>query len=176
MNLVQDGIGQKIGLFVAGLSTFVSAIIIGFIRSWKLSLIMLSATVALVLMMGVNGTLMKKNQTLSIDEYATAASLAEEVLASARNVAAYGTQKRLQEKYKVFLDRATVYDFKAKFWLSMMIAGMMCVLNLQYSLAFWQGHRFLLAGELGVANILTVVMVSFLTSSDLPPPFPYSRS
>jgi ATP-binding cassette subfamily B (MDR/TAP) protein 1 len=163
MNLVQDGIGQKIGLFVAGLSTFVSAVIIGFIRSWKLSLIMLSATVALVLMMGVNGTLMKKNQTLSIDEYATAASLAEEVLASARNVAAYGTQKRLQEKYKVFLDKATVYDFKAKFWLSMMIAGMMCVLNLQYSLAFWQGHRFLLAGELGVSNILTVVMVSLFT-------------
>jgi ATP-binding cassette subfamily B (MDR/TAP) protein 1 len=172
MNLVQDGIGQKIGLFVAGLSTFVSAVIIGFIRSWKLSLIMLSATVALVLMMGVNGTLMKKNQTLSIDEYATAASLAEEVLASARNVAAYGTQKRLQEKYKVFLDKATVYDFKAKFWLSMMIAGMMCVLNLQYSLAFWQGHRFLLAGELGVSNILTVVMstmiAGFSIGSNLP--------
>lgn len=125
MNLVQDGIGQKIGLFITGVSMFVSAIIVGFIRSWKLSLIMLSATVALVLMMGVNGTLMKKAQTLSIDEYATAASLAEEVLSSARNVAAYGTQKRLQEKYKVFVDRASKLDFKAKFWLSMMIAGMM---------------------------------------------------
>lgn len=36
MNLVQDGIGQKIALFVTGVSMFVSAIIIGFIRSWKL--------------------------------------------------------------------------------------------------------------------------------------------
>lgn len=36
MNLVQDGIGQKIGLFVTGVSMFVSAVIIGFIRSWKL--------------------------------------------------------------------------------------------------------------------------------------------
>ena len=67
MNLVQDGIGQKIGLFVTGVSMFVTAIIIGFIRSWKLSLIMLAATVALIMMMGVNGTLMKKAQTLSID-------------------------------------------------------------------------------------------------------------
>lgn len=119
---------------------------------------MLAATFALIMMMGFNGTMMKKAQTLSIDEYATAASLAEEVLASARNVAAFGTQKRLEEKYKVFVDRASKLDFRAKFWLSMMIAGMMGVLNLQYALAFWQGNRFLQAGELGVSNILTVVM------------------
>lgn len=176
MNLVQDGIGQKIGLFVSGVSMFVSAIIIGFIRSWKLSLIMLSATVALVLMMGVNGTLMKKNQTLAIDENATAASLAEEVLASARNVAAYGTQRRLQEKYKVFLDKATGYDFKAKFWLSMMIAGMMGILNLQYSLAFWQGKRFLDAGELGVANILTVVMATMIAGISIGSNLPHLQA
>ncbi len=68
---------------------------------------------------------MKKAQTPAIDEYAIAASLAEEVLASARNVAAFGTQARLQAKYKVIVDRAAKLDFKAKFWLSMMIAGMM---------------------------------------------------
>ncbi|KAJ8116550.1 hypothetical protein OPT61_g2038 [Boeremia exigua] len=176
MNLVQDGIGQKIGLFVTGVSMFVSAIIIGFIRSWKLSLIMLSATVALVLMMGVNGTMMKKFQTLAIDENAIAASLAEEVLASARNVAAYGTQRRLQEKYKVFLDKATGYDFKAKFWLSMMIAGMMGVLNLQYSLAFWQGKRFLDSGELGVANILTVVMSTMIAGISIGSNLPHLQA
>ncbi|KAF1836489.1 leptomycin B resistance protein pmd1 [Decorospora gaudefroyi] len=176
MNLVQDGIGQKIGLFVTGVSMFVSAIIIGFIRSWKLSLIMLAATFALILMMGINGTLMKKSQTLSIDEYATAASLAEEVLSSARNVAAFGTQKRLEEKYKVFVDRATQLDFKAKFWLSMMIAGMMGVLNLQYALAFWQGNRFLQDGELGVANILTVVMALMIAGFSIGQNLPHIQA
>ena len=158
MNLVQDGVGQKMGLFITGISSFVAALVIGFIRSWKLSLIMLSGTVALVGMMGVVGTFMKKAQTQSINEYATAASLAEEVLSSARNVAAFGTQKRLEQKYKAFVDRASKLDFTAKFWLSMMIAGMMGVLNLQYALAFWQGNRFVHNGELGVANILTVLM------------------
>lgn len=158
MVLVQDGIGQKISLFVSGTSMFFSAIVIGFIRSWKLSLIMLSATVAMVLMMGVNGKNMKVNQTLAIDEYATAGTLAEEVISSSRNVTAYGTQKRLEEKYKVYLKKASGYDFKAKVWMASMIAGMMFVLNLQYGLAFWQGNRFLHAGELGVAQILTVIM------------------
>jgi ATP-binding cassette subfamily B (MDR/TAP) protein 1 len=176
MNLVQDGIGQKIGLFVTGVSMFVSALIVGFIRSWKLSLIMLAATFALIMMMGFNGTMMKKAQTLSIDEYATAASLAEEVLSSARNVAAFGTQKRLEEKYKVFTDRASKLDFKAKFWLSMMIAGMMGVLNLQYALAFWQGNRFLQNGELGVSNILTVVMALMLAGFSIGQNLPHIQA
>lgn len=176
MNLVQDGIGQKIGLFVTGISTFVSALIIGFIRSWKLSLIMLSGVVAIVLMMGVNGTLMKKNQTIAINEYATAATLAEEVLASARNVAAYGTQKRLQQKYKLFLDKASQYDFKAKFWLSMMIAGMIGTLNLQYALAFWQGHHFLSKGELAVSQILTVVMTTMIAGFSIGNVLPHMQA
>ncbi|CAO2650152.1 Nn.00g014440.m01.CDS01 [Neocucurbitaria sp. VM-36] len=176
MNLVQDGIGQKIGLFITGFSMFVSALIVAFIRSWKLSLIMLSGTVALVLMMGVNGTLMKKAQTLSIDEYAIAASLAEEVLSSARNVAAYGTQKRLEQKYRAFVVRASKHDFKAKFWLSMMIAGMMGVMNLQFALAFWQGNRFLHNGEIGVANILTVVMALMIAGMSIGQNMPHIQA
>jgi ATP-binding cassette subfamily B (MDR/TAP) protein 1 len=167
MNLVQDGIGQKIGLFVAGVSGFITAIIIGFIRSPKLAGIMISATLALFIVIGSCGVFMKKNQVVSINQYATAASLAEEVLASARNVAAYGTQPRLEHKYKGILTTASNFDFKAKFWLSMMISGLMGILNLQYALAFWQGNQFLQKGELGVANILTVIMSTMIAGFSL---------
>ncbi|PVH90867.1 multidrug resistance protein-like protein 1 [Periconia macrospinosa] len=162
MVMVQDGIGQKISLFVSGTSMFFSALIVGFIRGWKLTLIMLSGTVAMVLMMGLNGRNMRVNQVKAVDEFATAGTLAEEVISSARNVTAYGTQKRLQEKYKAYLTRAGKWDFLSKFWLSSMIAGMMAVLNLQYALAFWQGNRFLKEGELGVANILTIIMAAMV--------------
>ncbi|KAF2008172.1 P-loop containing nucleoside triphosphate hydrolase protein [Amniculicola lignicola CBS 123094] len=162
MNLVQDGVGQKIGLFVSGVAMFVAAIVVGFVRSWKLTLIMLSATVSLVFMMAINGKNMKENQTKAINEYAVAGTLAEEVLSSSRNVTAYGTQKRLQSKYQVFLNKASGFDYKGKLWLGGMFAGMMGVLNLQYALAFWQGNRFIKSGELGVAQILTVVMASMI--------------
>ncbi|KAH7379491.1 P-loop containing nucleoside triphosphate hydrolase protein [Pyrenochaeta sp. MPI-SDFR-AT-0127] len=172
MNLVQDGIGHKVGLFVTGLSTFVTALIIGFYRSWKMSLIMLCGTVALIIIMGFNGAMMKRTQTLTVDEYAAAASLAEETLASSRTVAAYGTQGRFQRKYKTFLEKAVKHDFKAKLWLSLMIADVMAILNFQYALAFWQGDRFFKSGELGVAPIVTVVMVimtaGFAIGSTLP--------
>lgn len=123
MVLVQDGVGQKMSLFISGVSMFFSALIVGFIRSWKLTLIMLSATFALIIMMGFNGARMRMNQTKAVDEYATAGTLAEEVISSARNVTAYGTQKRLEVKYKTYLDRASTWDYNSKFWLACMIAG-----------------------------------------------------
>lgn len=176
MTLVQDGIGQKVSLFVSSVSMFCSAIVVGFIRSWKLALIMLSATVAMIFMMGFNGKNMKENQTLAVDEYATAGTLAEEVMSSARNVTAFGTQKRLEKKYKSFLGRASNWDFKSKFWLSSMIAGMMGVLNMQYALAFWQGNRFIHKGEIGVANVLTVVMAAMVAGVSIGHALPHLQA
>jgi ATP-binding cassette subfamily B (MDR/TAP) protein 1 len=57
-----------------------------------------------------------------------------------------------------------VYDFKAKFWLSSLIAGLLGILNMQYALAFWQGNRFLHSGELGVAQIMTVLMSAMVSA------------
>jgi ATP-binding cassette subfamily B (MDR/TAP) protein 1 len=167
MVLVHNGIGQKIALFVIGLSTFVTAIIIGFIRGWKLALIMLSTTVARILVMGFNARNMRMNQDQAVNQYATAGSLAEEVISSSRNVAAYGTQKRLEARYKVYLKKAAYHDFRAQFWLSSMIAALMMIGNMQFALAFWQGDRFIKSGELGVSNVLTVVMSSMIAGQSI---------
>ncbi|KAF2743772.1 leptomycin B resistance protein pmd1 [Sporormia fimetaria CBS 119925] len=162
MNLVQDGVGQKIALFVSGISMFVTGIIVGFVVSWKLILIMLAVTLALMAVMGFHGRTMRVNSQQSIDQYATAGSLAEEVLSSARNVTAYGTQSQMQKKYEVFLNKAAGFDFKSRLALGFMIAGMTGVMNLQFGLAFWQGHRFLENGEINVGQIMTVVMASMM--------------
>lgn len=176
MNLVRDGIGEKIGLFVSGLSMFVSAIVVGFARSWKLSLIMLSATVSMVLMMAITGRNMRVNAVMSVNEYAVAGSIAEEVLSSARNVAASGTQKQLASKYRLYLTRASTFDFKSKFFLSAMIAGMQAIMNLQYALAFWQGKRFVQNGELNVGQILTVIMASMVSGISIGQNLPHLQA
>lgn len=57
-----------------------------------------------------------------------------------------------------------------------MIAGMMAVLNLQYALAFWQGKRFLDNGELGVSNILTVVMALMIAGFSIGQNLPHIQA
>ncbi|CRK36773.1 hypothetical protein BN1723_020089, partial [Verticillium longisporum] len=73
-NLIQDGMSEKVSLTIAALATFIAAFVIGFIFYWKLTLILFSTVVALVLVMGSGSTFIMKFNKQSIDSYAQGGS------------------------------------------------------------------------------------------------------
>ncbi|GJC95044.1 hypothetical protein ColKHC_03870 [Colletotrichum higginsianum] len=157
-NLIQDGISEKVGLTLAALATFISAFIIGFVHYWKLTLILLSTVVALLLSMGGGSTFIVKYSKQSIESYAHGGSLADEVISSIRNAIAFGTQDRLAKQYDVHLTKAELYGYKVKSAIGVMVALMMTILYLNYGLAFWQGSKFLIEDGIALSNILIIMM------------------
>ncbi|GAB1320227.1 GTPase-activating protein [Madurella fahalii] len=157
-NLIQEGISEKVSLTLAAVATFVAAFIIGFVTFWKLTLILISTVVALLLCMGTGSTFIVKYSRQNIAAYAEGGSVAEEVISSVRNAVAFGTQDRLAKQYDTHLTRAESFGFKLKGTLGVMVAGMMCILYLNYGLAFWMGSRFLVDGEVTLSRVLIVMM------------------
>ncbi|AEO57999.1 hypothetical protein MYCTH_2304921 [Thermothelomyces thermophilus ATCC 42464] len=157
-NLIQEGISEKVGLTLSAIATFVAAFIIGFVSFWKLTLILLSTVVALLLCMGTASQFIVKFSKQNIAAYAQGGSVAEEVISSIRNAVAFGTQDRLAKQYDVHLARAEVFGFKLKSVLGAMIGGMMTILYLNYGLAFWMGSRFLVGHEVSLSKVLIVMM------------------
>ncbi|KAK3990226.1 putative leptomycin B resistance protein [Cladorrhinum sp. PSN332] len=157
-NLIQDGISEKVGLTMQAVATFVAAFIIGFVSYWKLTLILMSTVVALLLVMGTGSRFIVKFSKQNIGAYAQGGSVAEEVISSVRNAVAFGTQDRLARQYDAHLTRAEFFGFKLKSTLGCMVAGMMLVLYLNYGLAFWMGSRFLVDGSTSLSKILIVMM------------------
>lgn len=156
MNVVQEGISQKVGLIVQGLATFVSALIISFIRSWRLALVMLSLPIVVTIFMVVVGLRMKNAQGAALAMFASAASFAEEAISSMRNVAAYGSQQRFAKRYDASLVPAMQADFRAKILLGVFVGGLMSIMLSSFALACWAGHLFLDAGDITTAQIVTV--------------------
>ncbi|KAK4043503.1 P-loop containing nucleoside triphosphate hydrolase protein [Parachaetomium inaequale] len=157
-NLIQEGISEKFGLTLSAVATFVAAFVIGFVSFWKLTLILLSTVVALMLCMGSASRFIVKYSRQNIAAYAQGGSVAEEVISSVRNAVAFGTQDRLAKQYDSHLIRAETFGFKLKTTLAAMIASMMTILYLNYGLAFWMGSRFLVDGEVSLSKVLTVMM------------------
>ncbi|CCD54212.1 hypothetical protein ACHAO1_005740 [Botrytis cinerea] len=157
-NLVQDGISEKVGLTINALATFFTAFVIGFIKSWKLTLILTSTVAAITLIMGGGSRWIVKYSKQSLGSYATGGSIAEEVISSIRNATAFGTQDKLARQYDKHLAEAEKYGYKTKFTLAIMVGGMFLVIYLNYGLAFWMGSRFLVKGEMTLSNILTILM------------------
>ena len=166
-NLIQDGISEKVSLSLAAVATFVTAFVIGFIKYWKLTLILSSALFALVFLMGSGSQYQLKNNQLSLQAYAVSGTLADEVFSSIRNAVAFGTQDRLALEYDKHLQKAEHFGFRNKAAISVMFAGIMFIMFSSYGLAFWQGSKFLIEGVIPLSTTLTVLMAVIIGAFNL---------
>lgn len=166
-NLVQDGISEKVALTLTAIATFVTAFVIGFIKYWKLTLILSSTVFAIVVIMGGGSSFIVKYNKQSLESYALGGTIAEEVISSIRNATAFSTQDKLARQYDRHLVEAEKWGLKLKTVLAIMIGGMMTVIYLNYGLSFWQGSRYLVAGEMDLSDVLTVMLAIMIGAFSL---------
>lgn len=166
-NLIQQGISEKVPLALQSLSTFFSAFIIAFVRYWKLALILCSTIVAIVAFLAPVGRLLKKWTDLSLQQYGKGGTLAEEVLSSIRNAAAFNAQDKLASRYDVFLTTAERTGIKTKGATGLLIGLMYCLIFLNYGLSFWMGSRFLVDGQMTLSQVITIQMVIIIAAFSL---------
>lgn len=161
-NAIQEGISEKPGIIVSGISTFVCALIISFVKDWKLALIMLAVVVAMVASLSGPSMFMIKYSTQELEEYGPASSIAEEAFSAIRTTVAFGAQNRLSDKYdnqlKVVLSKA----IKKGIATAIMVGTLTGVVFFAYALALWQGSRFIKSGDSNLGDILTVLMAEML--------------
>ena len=138
-NLIQAGISEKVSPTLTAISTFFSAFVIGFVRNWKLTLVLSSTVVAIVTIMGSASTFIIKFNKQSIESYAQGGTVAEEVFSSIRNAVAFGTQEKLARQYRAHLSEAQKWGIKLKAVLALMVAGMMMLIFLQLRIGILAG-------------------------------------
>jgi len=111
-NTVQTGIAEKLGLTFQAMSACVASIIIALISQWKLTLITITVAPVIVGVIGIAVSLDAKVETAMLKAFDEAGALAEDILASIRNVSAFWMRPRLLEKYDEKLKKARFYGFK----------------------------------------------------------------
>jgi ATP-binding cassette subfamily B (MDR/TAP) protein 1 len=124
-NLIQDGISEKIGLTLTAVASFFTAFIIGFVKSWKLTLILSCTFFAITGIMGGASPFIVKFSKANIQSYAEGGTVAEEVFSSIRNTQAFNTQDKLARMYDKHLQVARGWGFKSKAVIGGMVATMM---------------------------------------------------
>lgn len=167
-NLIQDGISEKIGLALTGLSTFITAFVIAYIKFWKLALVCTSTLGALLFIMGAGSIGMLMYTKKALESTGRSSSLAEEILDSIRTVVAFDAQEKLARRYDALLREAGHPGRKSQVCFALMVGGLFCVMYLNYGLGFWMGSRYLVDdGNVEVGDILTILMAIILGSYNL---------
>jgi ATP-binding cassette subfamily B (MDR/TAP) protein 1 len=147
-NLIQSGLGEKVGVATQGFAMLGSSYIIAFSQQWKLTLVTSTTLPAVFVLVGIAAFFDQKLEVKILDTQTKAGGLAEEALGSVRNVVAFGAHEKLKAKYDVFLEMAKKFGEKKGPYLGIMYSSQFSIMYCAYALSFWYGIRLLLDGEI----------------------------
>ncbi|OAL73966.1 hypothetical protein A7D00_1994 [Trichophyton violaceum] len=162
MNVVQEGISSKISIFLTAIATFLSAIIISFLKNWKLALILLSTSILLGGAEFVGAAFALNYSRENSASLAKGASAAEETFSSIQHVSAFGIQAAMAKRYQIHLNTAEKWGVKMRLSVSIMIGAVNALPYLTYALAFWQGSRYIVSGESTASAVVTIVLATII--------------
>ncbi|XP_063777549.1 ATP-dependent translocase ABCB1-like isoform X2 [Pseudophryne corroboree] len=153
---INEGIGSKLALLIQSLSTFMTGLIIGFAKGWKLTLVILSISPLMVLSTALWSKILSVFTNMEMKAYAKAGAVAGEVLAAVRTVIAFGGQDKEIQRYEKNLEEAKRIGIKKAILANVSIGFAYLIIYASYALAFWYGTRLILAKEFSIGNVLTV--------------------
>ena len=98
LNKLQEGIGEKVGMALFFLSTFLSSMITAFVFGWELTLVILAVIPFMIIAGGVMAKALSNHSAKEMEAYGKAGAIAEEVFSAIRTVNAFGGQHKEIER------------------------------------------------------------------------------
>ncbi|KAJ3597609.1 hypothetical protein NHX12_001132 [Muraenolepis orangiensis] len=161
---IQEGIGDKVGTLIQSLATFFVSFIIGFIKGWKLTLVILSISPLLGVSAALFSTVLTTFTSKEQGAYAKAGAVAEEVLSSIRTVFAFNGQNKEIKRYHKNLEDAKIMGIKKALSANIAMGFTFLIIYLSYALAFWYGSTLVLSDEYTIGSVL-IVFFTVLTGA-----------
>ncbi|KAK9877112.1 hypothetical protein WA026_016857 [Henosepilachna vigintioctopunctata] len=103
---VEDGIGEKVGLFIFHVTVCFTGVIWSLVQGWKLTLVCLVSLPVSIVVMGFVTWLSTKFSKQEMESYSKAGVIAEEVFSFIRTVVAFDGQKKEIRRYDEHLQDA----------------------------------------------------------------------
>ncbi|CAI9114470.1 OLC1v1015199C1 [Oldenlandia corymbosa var. corymbosa] len=145
---IQEVMGEKMAHFVHHIFTFICGYIVGFWKSWKISLAIFAVT-PLTMFCGISykaiyGGLAAKEE----ESYRKAGSIAEQTISSIRTVFSFVAEDILAGKYAELLEMSVPLGRKIGFAKGAGIGVIYLVTYATWALAFWYGSLLVVKKEI----------------------------
>ncbi|XP_044945695.1 phosphatidylcholine translocator ABCB4 isoform X2 [Mustela putorius furo] len=153
---ISEGIGDKVGMFFQAVATFFAGFIVGFVRGWKLTLVIMAISPILGLSAAVWAKILSAFSDRELAAYAKAGAVAEEALGAIRTVIAFGGQNKELERYEKHLENAKRIGIKKAISANISMGIAFLLIYASYALAFWYGSTLVISKEYTIGNAMTV--------------------
>ncbi|XP_070813730.1 bile salt export pump [Chaetodon trifascialis] len=147
INKINDAIADQVAIFLQRFTTFVCGFCVGFVKGWKLTLIIIAASPLIGIGAGFMAMFVAKLTGMELQAYAKAGAVADEVLSSIRTVAAFGGELKEVQRYDRNLVSAQRWGIRKGLIMGFFTGYMWLIIFLCYALAFWYGSGLVVDTE-----------------------------
>lgn len=167
---MEDGLAEKVVMFIHYMVAFAGSIILAFYKGWQLALVCLCSLPVTFIAMGIVAVATSKLAKKELNVYASAGTIAEEALSGIRTVKAFEGEDKEGQAYKDQIVDARNLNIKRNFFSGLGFGLLWFFIYASYALAFWYGVGLVLknyAGEEKYSNYDagTMITVSILISN-----------
>ncbi|KAJ1984334.1 hypothetical protein H4R34_000709 [Dimargaris verticillata] len=156
VNIVQEGMGSKLGRLIQDLVTFLTGFIIAFIKGWKLALVLLAAFPLMAAAGSLVSVLIASESVGGQSSYGKAGGVAEEVISGIRTVMAFGGQESEIRRYDQKITEAMRKGIRKALIGGVGMGAINSIMFLTYALGFWYGVKLAAEGSLESSQVLNV--------------------
>uniref|UniRef100_A0A3B3R3N4 Bile salt export pump n=1 Tax=Paramormyrops kingsleyae TaxID=1676925 RepID=A0A3B3R3N4_9TELE len=168
INKINDAISDQVGIFLQRFTTFVCGFFMGFVKGWKLTLVIIAVSPLIGLGAALMALFVSKLTGLELQAYAKAGAVADEVLSSIRTVAAFGGERKEVERYDRNLISAQSWGIRKGLIMGLFTGYLWLIIFLCYALAFWYGSKLVLdAKEYSPGTLLQVFLGVLIAALNL---------
>ncbi len=172
ISLIQDGLSDKVGLIVQGVTGFLASFVVAFLRGWELTLVLLASTPCLVGAAYLLSITVQDESSKIQDAYGAAGSIAQQAIASIRTIVAFGVEPKVIERYNAHLNSAERSSVRKAMSEGLGVGTLQCVMFLVYALAFWYGAILIGQSRMNESDVVivffSVVIGAFLIGQSVP--------
>ncbi|KAL3815059.1 hypothetical protein ACJIZ3_016327 [Penstemon smallii] len=165
--LIQDAMGEKVGMFIQVVAAFIGGFVIAFTKGWLLTLVILSSIPFLVISGGIMNLLRSRILLRAQKSYDDAASVVQQTIGSIRTVASFTGEKQVVANYKKLIVISYKSGVDEGLYSGLGIGCLVFVMFCSYALAVWFGSKMILHKGYTGGEVFTVLLAVLTGSNSL---------
>ncbi|KAG5493864.1 hypothetical protein JKF63_01696 [Porcisia hertigi] len=162
--VIYNGINDKLSQGIVNASMGIIGYIVGFVSCWELTFVMIGIMPFIIIMAAIIGNIVSRMTESSRKRFASAGSLATEVIENIRTVQIFGRENYEVQRFAKAVLKAQDRGIRKEFAVSLSAAVIMALMFVSYTVAFFFGSYLVEWGRRDVEAIISAFFSVLLGS------------
>eukprot|EP00198_Chlamydomonas_reinhardtii_P007903 XP_001697240.1 MDR-like ABC transporter [Chlamydomonas reinhardtii] len=159
---VQNAISEKLGAFLHHSSTFITGYVIGFVKGWEMSLVMIGCMPFMALIGGLLAKGTEMANAAASKAYADASAIAQQNISQIRTVAAYNREQAAMQQYDKALELPRKMGIRQSWLSGLSFGSVQLVFYGTYAVGLFFGAYRIVAGAYTGGQVLMVLVSTLM--------------